>query len=45
MPKLSSIPTEWNIIPKIIGIKNNEPQIYLEYSIENNQKGMKSFLK
>ena len=39
MPKLDIIPSNWNIIPTIIGIKQNEPQIYLEYNIEDNQKG------
>ncbi|ORX77287.1 hypothetical protein BCR32DRAFT_270744, partial [Anaeromyces robustus] len=38
MPKLNTIPSNWNIIPRLIGIKHNEPQIYLEYVIEENQK-------
>ncbi len=40
MPKLNTIPSDWDIIPKLIGIKRNEPQIYLEYTItDKNQKG------
>ncbi|OUM68233.1 hypothetical protein PIROE2DRAFT_58214 [Piromyces sp. E2] len=41
MPKLDTIPSNWNIIPTVIGIKQNEPQIYLEYNIEDNIKGKK----
>ncbi|ORX57707.1 hypothetical protein BCR36DRAFT_409181 [Piromyces finnis] len=38
MPKLDVIPSNWNINPTVIGVKQNEPQIYIEYNIKDNQK-------
>jgi len=42
MPKLDTIPSDWDIIPKLIGIKRNEPQIYLEYTITDKNQNVKN---
>jgi len=42
MPKLNTIPSDWDIIPKLIGIKRNEPQIYLEYTITDKNQNVKN---